>query len=536
MKISSQLLPAAAVLSAATLLLSACFLPQLPPGGTEQPSPGDGGPTMEEVAEDLKPFYHQHPDWYDCTVSTGSFRCAELTAPLDWDNPAGQTISITVVKAPAQGEAIGSLLTNPGGPGAATVESLTEYYPLAGHVYEFMFSGELLTNYDLILWDPRGTGTTIPVTCFEDDEARDRHFFDSSLEAEVGTDAYIEELKDYYTAYGAECLRLSGTEMEFIDSISTARDMDMIRAVIGSEKMNYLGFSYGAYLGGLYAELFPQKTGRIVLDAPSDPAVTPFESLLQQYQGFEIGFEQFIHACLTGMIGAEACPLEGDAESAQAQVKALMTALDESPVRSSDGRDLDGSSLLSAIASALYSEQMWPMLSTAFADLMNFGDPEMAFVLIDEYLRRDPSTGEYTDRIHDSHPAILCADNRSGGTEADWHTNYEFIKQELELFGEYLGYSEVMCSVWPFEPRVGEMEFTAAGSEPILVVGTLYDTATPYFWAEAMAAGLENGALLTVDGQGHTAYSAFASACVVDAVDRFLIDGIVPAEGKVCKA
>jgi len=304
--------------------------------------------------------------------------------------------------------------------------------------------------------------------------------------------------------------------------------MDLMRAVLGDKKLNYLGYSYGTFLGATYAELYPDKTGRLVLDGAVDPSVTAETSAMIDATGFENALRAYIANCLD----QETCPFDGTVDEAMTSIRLLMNDLDESPLRAKDGRELDSGPFTTAMMFPLYDKANWQYLDQLFADTFS-GNPEFAWILADAYNDRDTETGEYSTNLFEAYFAVTCLDNSE--TEP-----FEVVRQQeaeiakaAPVFGPEFGYGGLGCQGWPVTGTRVPGEIHATGSADILVVGTTNDPATPYAQAVALADQLDNGHLVTYEGEGHTAYN-HSNSCVDDTVDAFFLEGTVPASDPQC--
>ena len=506
----NRLLPTVSLAAVAVLLLGGCTL--FGGGG------GTSTPTGEDVPAALEPFYSQVLEWSACGEG---MQCATASAPLDWSDPARDDIELALVRQLATGgKALGSLLINPGGPGASGVSIVKDSV-------DFVTTEKLQREFDIVGFDPRGVGESSAVSCYTDPADFDEFIYSVSP-GEVGSDAWIDTVEASAEQFGKDCLAETGPLLEFIDTESAARDMDLLRAVLGDKKLNYLGFSYGTELGATYASLYPEKTGRLVLDGAVDPQVSSAEQTAVQAAGFESALNAFLVDC----IGKDDCPFTGSADDAMLDIAALIERLTESPLRADDGRELGGSTMTTAIIYPLYSEDSWPYLRQLFT-LVPQGDTEFAFLLADAYNGRDSDTGEYIDNSLESRIAISCLDSGSNGTREDWAAEAVTIEKAAPTFGTQFGYGGTTCARWPFPQKTDRVEIKAPGSADILVVGTTNDPATPYVWAQALAELLENGHLITREGEGHTGYNK-KNACVDDAVDDYFIVGTVPAKDPLC--
>ncbi|MGD8168299.1 alpha/beta hydrolase [Herbiconiux sp. P16] len=508
------------IVTAALLVLSGCATwftgPQNGYGaaGTTA-APSTSSPTGEDVPADLQPFYGQVLDWESCDAG---FLCATATAPLDWSNPGGDTVSLALIKKPASGGTkLGTLFVNPGGPGGSAYDFVQQSADYAAHP-------SLQGSYDLIGYDPRGTGHSDAVHCLTDKE-RDAYLYDI-IPGERGSQEWI----DAYTAaakdFADKCAQNTGPLLEFIDTESTTHDLDMLRAVVGDPKLNYLGYSYGTFLGAQYAENFPDKVGRMVLDGAEDPTSSGFDISISQAAGFENALKAYLQDC----VSTSGCWFDGTADEALTKVQQLLAQVEQSPLRATDGRELGASNLLTAIFYPLYNQGNWPYLDQLFSSVEN-GDADFAFQLADEYNSRN-SDGTYRDNLIESFNAISCADYPAVTDPAAVAEQNAELVQASPTVGPYWTYGDITCSQWEYPSRRVPAPVTAAGSGPILVVGTTGDPATPYKWAQALAGQLENGHLVTFQGEGHTAYNS--STCVADVVDAYFLDGTVPSSDPNC--
>ncbi|WP_353809059.1 alpha/beta hydrolase [Agromyces sp. SYSU T00194] len=501
---------AVALAASVALLLSGCISWPL---GTERGTPA---PVPEDVPADLADFYAQELEWSRCF---DGMQCATAEAPLDWDDPAAGSIELSLVRHTATGEKIGSLLVNPGGPGASGVDFIAD-------TLDYAVGDAVQAAYDVVGFDPRGVGRSTAVECLDADGMDD--YLYGLADAERGTDAWIAEARDAQEAFSAACDARSGALLGEIDTGSAARDLDLLRAVLGDDELYYLGYSYGSTLGVTYAGLYPDRIGRMVLDAVLDPKTTDFEITKTQAVGFERALRAYLSSCLTGAD----CPFDGSVDDAAATVRALLDSVDASPLRAADGRFLGADTLLTAILYPLYDEGSWPFLDAMFEQVM-FGGTEFAFLSADAYHGRDED-GNYVDNSNEAFHAIGCADHAGDPDDVDGMRERAAELEELApVFGTWFSYGDLSCAGWPV-PAVDSTEVvTADGAAPILVVGTTNDPATPYEWAVALAEQLDSGVLVTYEGEGHAAYPS-RDPCIVAAVEGYLVGGVVPADDTRC--
>jgi pimeloyl-ACP methyl ester carboxylesterase len=502
---------ALAAVCAAALLLSGCttlFPPARPYSTTSKP-------TGEKVDAALQPFYSQVLHWQACA---GGFQCADASAPMDWKDPGKASIKLALIRHVAPGTPIGSLLVNPGGPGASGVDFVKQSLSYA-------VDSTLQQHFDIVGFDPRGVGSSSAVDCGGPRVLDD--FIYGIVPGTPGSDAWIAQVEKENGEFGQACLKNTGPLLQYVDTDSAARDLDLLRAVLGDKKLNYLGYSYGTLLGATYAELYPKKTGRLVLDGALDPATSDFDVTLTQAKGFESAFRAYLSDCLT----RKGCPFHGTVDGAVAQVHQLLQQLQQHPIAGDDGRRLGANTMFTAIILPLYDQSNWKYLDQLFDDVRQ-GGTSIAFQLADSYNDRD-SSGVYSSNETEAFQAINCLDYKTDSDPADMRRQAAELDAQAPLFGPVMSWGGTSCATWPFPGSRDRVAIHAAGSAPIIVVGTTDDPATPYVWAKNLARELQNGHLVTRKGEGHTGYNK-GNRCVDSAVDDFFVSGRVPASDPRC--
>ena len=503
---------AIAVMVALVLPLAGCLDAFLPPVVRSTSTP-----TGETVAADLESFYSQSLEWKGCG---NGLQCTTAEAPLDWSDPQRESISLALSRQVATGGTpLGSLLVNPGGPGASG-------YDLVLDSVDFATSEALQEKYDIVGFDPRGVNESSAVSCYDEPEEFDAVLFDV-LPGEYGDDEWLTAYERMNARFGEACEEHTGELLGYIDTVSAARDLDLLRAILGDTHLNYLGYSYGTLLGAKFAELYPGKTGRLVLDGAIDPSTTSQEVSVTQAKGFESALRAYLAQCIDG----SDCPFTGTVEAGMKTIRTLLDRLDVSPLRNSDGRKLGSATMTIAIIYPLYSRDSWGALTSVFDDVMS-GSAEYAFELADGYYGRQ-ADGSYATNSTEAFLAINCLDYVTSSERADIRDEEEQLVDAAPVLGRQLAYGGAICADWPFPPAWERGPIAAAGSADILVIGTTNDPATPYVWAKRLADQLENGHLVTYDGEGHTAYNK-GSSCVDDTVEAFLLEGTVPAKDPRC--
>ncbi|GLV98574.1 alpha/beta hydrolase [Streptomyces lavendulae] len=499
------------VIAAAGLLLSGCTS-----GGSDVAS-ASAEPTPAPAA--LRPYYEQKLTWRDCGVP--GFQCSTMKAPLDYANPgSGQDVDIAVARreATGPGKRLGSLLVNPGGPGGSGIGYLQAYAGIG-------YPAAVRAQYDMVSFDPRGVARSSPVECLTG-QGMDRFTqVDQTPDDAAERDALVASFKEL----AAACQVRSGRVLPHVSTVEAARDMDVLRAVLGDEKLNYVGASYGTFLGATYADLFPARVGRLVLDGAMDPTRPALELNRDQTEGFETAFRSFAKDCAK----QPECPLgRGNPDAVGQNLKDFFRKLDAQPVSSGDpNRPLGESLATTGVIAALYDESAWPQLRTALTDAMN-GDGSGLLALADSYYERD-ADGTYANLMF-ANAAVNCLDLPPAfkGPEGVQSALPSFEKAS-PVFGAGLAWASLNCTYWPVKATGEARPLTAKGAAPIVVVGTTRDPATPYKWAKALAGQLDSGTLLTYDGDGHTAYGR-GSECIDTAINRYLLQGQPPTPGKRC--
>jgi pimeloyl-ACP methyl ester carboxylesterase len=501
---------AAAIVAVVALTLTGCVTWFIPPKAATTSTP-----VKEQVAEDLQPFYSQVLTWKNCS---GGMQCATAKAPLDWADPSAGDVELALVRQPAKGKKQGSLLVNPGGPGGSGFDFVADSV-------DYATDSTLQDHFDIVGFDPRGVGRSSAVKCY-DAKQMDEYLYGITPGVR-GSDQWIAENTTISQDFGAACKQNTGALLGKVDTVSAAHDLDLLRAVLGDAKLNYLGYSYGTYLGAVYAELYPGKTGRLVLDGALDPAASNFDVTKVQAQGFESALRAYLADCLQ----QKDCPFSGTVEQGMATISSLLASVEKSPIRNSDGRELGANTLVTAIIYPLYDATAWSYLSDMFTSVMK-GSASTAFTLADAYNNRK-SDGTYGDNSTEAFLAINCLDYAYDDDPATMRQQAAALAKAAPVIGPYMSYGDIGCANWPFASTVKRGPIAAEGSAPILVVGTTNDPATPYVWAKNLASELENGHLLTYKGEGHTAYNK-SNSCVNNAVDDFLVSAKLPAQGKTC--
>jgi pimeloyl-ACP methyl ester carboxylesterase len=409
---------------------------------------------------------------------------------------------------------------NPGGPGESAVAFLK------ANVKSF-FDPPLLDAYDIVAWDPRGVGQSSAVDCY--DTAQLDRFLFSDPDLPEGSAALRSEVVSAGKAFARACKAETGPLLAHVDTISTVRDLDMLRAAVGERKLDYFGFSYGTYIGAEYADLFPTRVGRMALDGAVDPSNTSFEEDLANTKAFGAALKAYLADC----IRSSRCPFAGlTVDQAVDRIAQLLLRLRESPIRAPDGRSVNSAYLRTAIDRALYDKGAWKYLTEAFAQILR-GETQLTLALADDYVDRGKSG--YTDNLFEAIYAVNCLDKPVDTDPAVLKRHGALLDAADPLRAadntEDLG--NPVCGNWPYPPVQKPHRVTATGSPPILVLGTTGDPATPLAWAQSLARQLPKGVLLTYRGEGHTAYRN-GSRCINEPVDAYFVRGTVPTGDLTC--
>ncbi|WP_369261902.1 alpha/beta hydrolase [Streptomyces sp. R35] len=447
------------------------------------------------------------------------WQCATLKAPLDWAEPKGHTIGLALIRAKSSGDPskrIGSLLFNFGGPGGSGVTTL----PAFGEDY-----ATLRTRYDLVSFDPRGVGRSAGVKC-EDDSQLDKYF---QQDATPDNTAEQQRLLTNTKTFNAACEKHSGKALPHVRTIDAARDMDLMRQVLGDDKLHYFGISYGTELGGVYAHLFPKNVGRAVFDAVVDPTQNPEQSSLGQAKGFQLALDNFAEDCTSKK---DPCPIGDTPQDVKDRIATLLKDLDSKPIPGVFPRELTQTAATNGIAQALYSKDFWEYLTEGLQQAYD-GDGRVLMLLSDSMNGRSEN-GQYSN-ITAANVSINCADDKPRYSSDYVESKLPEFRAASPTFGDYLAWGMVSCTDWAVAGAADHPDVGAAGAAPILVVGNTGDPATPYEGAKKMvdALGKGVGVELTYKGQGHGAYDS-KNKCVQGAVNGYLLEGTVPSAGTVC--
>lgn len=490
--------------------------PSDPSGARPTPSPTTPPPASvtQPPEQGLADVYSQRIDWQPCE-SNDDQDCGTLTVPVDYRDPQGETIDLALLRVPARGERVGSMVVNPGGPGAPG----TSYAAAAAMV----FRAPLLEAYDVVGFDPRGTGRSAPVDCLSDEE----------LDAYVAGDptpddpAEVADYRDSVLGFGASCRANSGPLLAHVSTTEAARDMDVLRAALGEERLTYLGASYGTKLGATYAELFPERVGRFVLDGAVDVSLDAETLSLDQAAGFETALRAYVQNCLDS---TDNCFLGDTVEEGLTTITDLLASVEEQPLPAGD-RELAIGNAFYGIVAPLYNRDYWFLLSTALSSALE-GNGSALMDLSDLYASRG-ADGSYDNNSMEAIYAINCLDDPTSIPFGRVPSKIAEFEEASPTFGDVFAWGLTGCRGSQVRSSEEPLDIRGEGAAPILVLGTTRDPATPMKWAVALADQLDSGVLVERDGDGHTAYNS-GNACIDTTVEDYLVDGVVPDDGTRC--
>jgi pimeloyl-ACP methyl ester carboxylesterase len=478
-----------------------------PPTATDLPKPDPA----------LKSFYTQKLAWSQC-VDHPDDQCATMKAPLDYADPTGETIDLALLRVPAKDQAakVGSLVVNPGGPGAPGTS-----YAAGASTY---FRDAITDKYDIVGFDPRGTGDSTAIDCLSDDQLDVYLAGDPSPDNGAELADYERESRELLQG----CVAKSGSLASHVSTVEAARDMDILRALLGERQLSYFGASYGTKLGATYAMLFPKNLGRFVLDGAVDLNLGPREVGLQQAAGFETALRSYVANC----VDYGSCFLGDSVDEGVARIQELLRQIDADPLPAGD-RELAIGNAFYGVITPLYNRDYWLYLSAALKQAFD-GDGSTLMLLADAYASRSPGGG-FLDNSVEANYDINCLDQPFTFPMSKVPSELAAYDKASPTFGRALAYSLTGCN--DFTPRATEQppHTDAAGAAPILVVGTTRDPATPYQWAVALSEELSSAVLVSRDGDGHTGYNA-GNECVDTTIESYLVKGVVPDGPVDCPA
>ena len=463
----------------------------------------------------LEPFYSQTVEWHSC----GALECAEFTVPVDYNDLSGETIQISINRHVAGDSAsrLGSIVSNPGGPGGSGIDYV--------EAYEQVFTPQIIKQFDLVGFDPRGVGSSAPIECSTDAEKDEGYASESTPD----TAAEVKEFEKPFDM--TACADKTGELFAHVSTVEVVKDLDILREILGDARLNYLGKSYGTQIGAVYASMFPENVGQFVLDGAVDMKLSPLDLTVGQAAGFEGELKRFATYCVE-VYGD--CPL-GSTESAMlSKLFAFLKQLDSKPLKTDDAdRKLTESHVWNALFGSMYApDWTWDWLIESL-DAGYEGDGTGLLDMSDWQAGRNPD-GTYMDNSYDAFTAISCLDYPYADFKrADLIAR---AKEAAPLLGEVFGWMEGGCKNWPVTgiPMPSDISAAADAATTIVVVGTVNDPATPVQWARSLTEELGNAVYLEFNGDGHTAYMS-GSKCIDSRIDEYFITGRLPKNSPICQ-
>lgn len=481
--------------------------------GTPAATPPEGPPVGEPVQ-----WAPCHIDGVPPDAIPPGAQCGRLIVPVDYSAPDEATTILALIRFPATGERIGSLVINPGGPGESGVEAAADIVD--------SLPAQVRRRFDLVGFDPRGIGSSEPAVVCNSDEENDALRADPQVDYSPAGVQHIESLEKEFVA---RCVDKVGKDfLANVGTVNVARDLDRLRAALGDQKLTYLGYSYGTFIGSAYLEAYPDKVRAMILDGVVDPNSDPIQANIDQSKGFQTAFDDYAADCAK----SPDCPLGTDPAKAVAMFHNLVDPLVTKPVPTKDPRGLGYSDAVTGTTNALYSPEEWRDLTKGLTELAE-GRGDTLLELADEYWGRD-ADGRY-DNSDDALTAISCVDTPPI-TDRDKVIDEDRRLREAAPFmnyGEFTGYAPLgTCAFWPVPPTSGPHKVSAPGAPPVLVVSTTEDPATPYQAGVDLAREI-GASLLTFKGTQHTVVFE-GEKCVDTIASDYLIDLTLPPPGAQC--
>lgn len=481
-------------------------------------SPVQAQTSADAAVDPLAPFTNQQVNWQPCAASTF---CARVTVPLNYADPAGPTIELSVRTTVASGEQAPNsgaefLFINPGGPGASATDFVTYFASLV--------SPEVRAKFNIIGVDPRGVGDSTPVECMTGAQT-------STWLRTNPTPQTPAEQRRFMSAaarIAPGCLRLSPAIAPHVGTEQAVRDFDVIRAALGQQKMNWFGYSYGTQLGTAYAELYPDNVGLMVLDGAVDPALNAMEISRDQSRGFQSALRRYARDCAD-----RKCALGRTPGSVLGGINQLLRNLDKRPLPVNAGPKLVRAEAITAVFFGMYSPDLWNPLTQALIQARRGDGTALAQLAAAATDRIGPNT--YASNLNSAFLAINCWDLPATPDQQGLADSARAWSKgaAVPALAQAMSWLNAPCSTWFGHSELAPAPAQSDTQAQILIVGTRFDPATPYAWAEALHDSLPTSALLTFEGDGHTAYGA-GSTCIDAQVERYLVNAVLPSKGSVC--
>jgi len=504
-----MILRCAGALAAAAVLLAGC--------GGGKPGTGSAGPTTRPPT--TVPRTTAPPTTTTTTLPVtpvtwtacgGVLQCATLTVPLNYAQPGGATIGVALERHPAEipADRIGSLVLNPGGPGVSGLDDFANELSA--------FTPQLLDDFDIVTFDPRGVERSDPLSCGETPGAPQEPVADPVPQGAAGQKAFVDSLR----AFAGACQKASAALLPYLGTVDVARDLERLRIALGNAGLTYMGQSYGTLIGETYAEMFPTHVRAMVLDSVIDPSISFNDFTLGQAKAFELVLNDFFTWCAS----SSSCAWHTTSDPTAALLAQIAQAR-TTPAPAGAGRSAGPGEMYDALLDGLYSRSLWPRLGAALA--ADAGGGGASIVSMSNNYNADGSTNGSDVAV-----AVDCLDHPASREIGAYGYLAALFGAKAEVFGPLLAWGEEACAVWPIAPTRKVAPVRASGAPPILVVGTTGDPATPYAWAVHVASELDRGVLLTRQGVDHVAF--FYSSCVRSYVQAYFVSGTTPPAGTAC--
>lgn len=521
MSAMSRLKPLSSALLSFGLLVSGQTAVLPPAGATPEPDAGQTpGPNPPPAAAPQK--------WSSCsqfltdTRALPTAQCTTVAVPVDYNNPGGAQAKLAVIRVPASGQRIGSMLVNPGGPGGSAVDMVAGMAP-------GLEASPIRRNFDLVGFDPRGVGHSTPALRCRTDAEFDAYRREPMVDYSPAGVAHIEQLD---RQLARQCVNRMGTAfLANAGTASAARDMDVVRRALGENQINYLGYSYGTELGTAYLEKFGDHVRSMVLDGAIDPSMGPVKENVVQMAGFQTVFNDYAANCAR----FAGCPLGTDPAQFVNRYHALVDPLVARPGPTSDPRGLSYADATTGTIDALYTPARWKYLTSGLLGLQRGSDAGDLLMLADDYDGRDRN-GHYSND-QDAFNAIRCVDAPTPSDSATWVSADQQIRRAAPFlsYGQFTGTApRDLCAMWPVPATSTPHAASAVAPGKAIVVSTTHDPATPYQAGVNLAHQL-GAPLITYDGTQHTAVFN-GDRCVDTAVVRYVVAGVLPAAGYRCRS
>lgn len=454
---------------------------------------------------ELNNYNSQTLDWRDCY---GGYQCSSYKVPIDYSNVGNESFTLKVLrhKALDQKNRLGSIVVNPGGPGGSAMEY--------AYNAESIVSSAINKKYDIVGFDPRGVNNSEAIRCLSNSE--EDQFLNT--DASDGKATNIAALVAISQDFARKCAKVAGAKLGHLSTLETAKDMEILRNILGEKILNFLGKSYGTYLGTLYASLYPNRVGRMVLDG----AVAPNTSLREQELVQGVGFDKALNNFLSSQKIFKLIDM-----------KNLLSQAATKPMQDATGRKATQSLVITAIAQSLYdSKSGWKDLTKLLKLAILKQNPSGIFELADRYNNRDVS-GRYYSNQGDISIMITCLDWHEPRTVEQMRLDREQFIKAAPIFGPFLNFAGLPCKYWKAKPQLPKTQITKISTSPIIIIGVTQDPATPYVWSQELTKVFPNSKLLTLRGEGHTGHNQ-GNKCIDSTVDSYFLTGKIPQRALIC--